>query len=145
MSDLDRDEIDQDDDVTLKRLNKEWLGEVVRQHEAPEGYECNIGSTFLVGEVMLSGPRSRPMVRPLHGLWVPLDHVERVAVVEFQGDPGEGSVVLLSAGGMQPQRIFLKRENQTVADLLLQFEKAAAWLRHAEEIKRNIDVQVEGE
>ncbi len=109
------------------------------------GVHGDTNATFLVGEVMLSGPRSRPMVRPLHGLWVPLDHVERVAVVEFQGDPGEGSVVLLSAGGMQPQRIFLKRENQTVADLLLQFEKAAAWLRHAEEIKRNIDVQVEGE
>lgn len=141
----DTDHPDQDDEVTLKRLNKEWLGKIVRQREAPEGHECNIGLTFHVGEIALFGPTSRPWVRQSHGHWTPLDHVERVATVAFRGDPDLGNVVLLTAGGMKPQRIYLNRTDQTVAELLEQLQKAAEWLTQAEMLKRNIEVQVEGE
>ncbi len=133
---------DQDDDVTLERLNKEWLGEMVRQREAPQGYECNIGCTFLVGEVMLAGPQARPMVRQLHGLWIPLDHVERIAVAKFEGDPDGGTTILLTAGGMNAHRIHLNRANQTVPELQAQFEAAVTWLGSAEDLKRDIAVSV---
>ncbi len=138
----DTDHPDEDDDVTLERLNKQWLGEMVRQREAPQGYECNIGCTFLIGEVMLAGPHARPMVRQVGGLWIPLDHVERIAVAKFAGDPDGGTTVLLTAGGMPPYRIHLQRPNQTVPELQAQFEGAVAWLGTAEELKRDIEVQV---
>ncbi len=139
MNDINR---DQDDDVTLAQINEEWLGKMVRQHTAPQGYECNIGNVFAIGEVMLSGMNARPMVRPSHGLWIPLDHVERVATVEFRTN-SEIDTILLTAGGLQPHRVFLNRNNQTVAEFRAQFEAAVAWLNVAEEYKRNITIYAE--